>query len=182
MTTRDTRRGRMGDAEMQAREREESTRDSLRRAADAADLLDDDDLKDVIEAIAENYPQVLAEVQHEISADNRGPKGWARDRAERRRAADSLRVKDAARARKFGAADNPPPFKGMPETGGRMSHDVTREESVGFKPDRSWEEVGHGTPEAEDRRRHAHDLALDGGSTHDAFASWLPGAAQIGKV
>ena len=165
------RRPRMGDAEMQQREREEQCRDAMRRASDAADPLDEEDMKDVLEAIAENYPQVLASVQHEMAADNRGPKGWARDRAERRSAEDSLRAKDAMRARKFGLTgrDAPAPFEGMPEPGGRIYHDCDEHPS-------KREELG-----AIDRRR-AHDLALDGGSTLDAFANWLPGAASINKV
>jgi hypothetical protein len=159
---RDTRRTpRMGDAEMAEREREESTRDAMRRAADA-ETLDPDELKDMIEVLAENYPEVLSEMQHEMAADRRGPKGWSRDRAERRSAADSLRAKDtmrAMKARKFGANDNPVPFPGMPQTGGSM----------------------YGTP-AEDKRGRAHDIAMDRGDSLDAFASWLPGAAQIGKI
>ncbi len=122
--TRDMRRPRMGDAELEQRERQEQCRDVMRRAADSADL-DDDDIQDVIEALAENYPELMGTAMREMAADNRGPKGWARDRAERRHATDALRAKDAMRARKFGITgrDNPPPFEGMPEPGGRMYHD-----------------------------------------------------------
>lgn len=176
---RPMRRTRMGDAEMQERQREEMCRDALRRAADA-ETLDPDEIEDVIEAIASNYPEILAKIQHEIhdSADHRGPAGWARDRAERRAAEDSLRAKDARRRardvmkpRRMGASDDPPPFEGMPETGGGMFHG------------RDWEENGHGVPPGEDRRRtRAFDIALDQGDDAGAFAAWLPGAASIGKI
>lgn len=186
-STRDTRRSpRMGDAEMREREREEDCRDALRRAADA-ETLDPEEIEDVLESIARNYPEILAKVHHEMAGDMsspaRGPKGWARDRAERRRAEDTLRAKDAMRARKFGRTgrDDPPPFEGMPRTGGGMDP-IRDERGEGYRTDRSWEENGHGVP-AEDRRRgRAFDLAMDAGDTQDAFANWLPGATSIGKI
>jgi hypothetical protein len=173
---RTIRRMRMGDAEMRERQSEEDCRDAMRRAADA-ETLDPEELKDVLEAIAQHAPEVMAEVQHEMAADGRGPRGWSRDRAERRRAEDTLRrARDARfmRARRMGA-DDPPPFEGMPRTGGSMVRDM---ENVGFRRDESWPENG------EDRRRsHAYDLAMDSGGTHDALTAWLgPQAASIGKL
>ena len=82
------------------------------------------------------------------------------------------------KARKMGADD--------PAVPGDAAHRRRRTERSRnieqFAGNRNWEENGHGTP-AEDRRRgRAFDLAMDAGSTQDAFASWLPGAANINKV
>jgi len=190
MMTRDTRRmPRMGDAEFAQAQRKEDLRDALDRCRDG-DLDDPEELKDLIEAISESHPQVMSEVMHEMARDTtRGPRGWAKDRRERRSAEDVLRARDARRrakdarfrhARRMGS-DDPESFPGMPRTGGSMvpDRDAPIEEFAG---NRNWEERGHGTP-AEDRRRvHAADMALDQGDSRTAFDLWLPGAAQIGKV
>lgn len=169
---RTMRRPRMGDQEMQERQSEEMCRDAMRRAADA-ETLDPEELKDVLEAIAQHAPEVLAEMQHEMAADNRGPRGWSCDRAERRRAEDTLqRARDArfAKARRMGA-DDPPPFRGEPLTGGSMVRDM---EDVGYRRDNSWPENGGGGMD----RRHA----MDADPRSDFELAFGSQAASIGKL
>ena len=177
---RDVRRTR---DEMTEEERRhpDAARDALRRAGDATEI-DDDTIGELLETLAQTHPEVVGQMAREVGQD--GPRRWARDRREMRVSRDRMLT---SRARKFGRVgrDDPEPFAGMPMPGGEMVRD---DENVGYRPDRSWPENGgrdgiNVSERSMDRRRgRAFDLAMDTGTTQDAFASWLPGAASINKV
>jgi hypothetical protein len=147
-------RGRARDAEEVRREEDREARDRMRRA------MDSNDPYEMIEELADQFPEEFARCAREIAEDRRGPRGWARDKRELR-AADRML---AARPRKFGR-DEPEPFYGRPEPGGTMTGFSRRDD------DRSLENFGERRGEsrreelgAVDRRR-AHDMAFDAGSS-----------------
>jgi hypothetical protein len=155
---RDYARGRARGEEEDDRE----LRDALRRAADSAEI-DPEDAEIILEGLAaqgEGDPEIagrLGQLARELGEDRRGAAAWARDRRERRRLGRDRLL--AHRPRKFGR-DNPPPFNGMPETGGGM---YRREE-------------------APIDRFAADGLAYDAGSPPNA-AAWLgPQAAAITRT
>ncbi len=172
---RDMRRTRDGMTE-EERRHPDAARDALRRAGDAAEI-DDETIGELLEALCETHPEVVGRMAREVGQD--GPRRYARDRRDLRRARDARMLN--ARPRRMGA-DDPPPFRGMPETGGGMVRDDERGE--GYRTDRSWEELGHGTPTGEDRgRRRAFDIAMDRGDSHSAVEAWLgPQAASINRM
>jgi hypothetical protein len=154
----------------------DAARDALRRAGDAAEI-DDETIAELLETLCETHPEVLGSAAQEMGEDRGrgGPRKWAKDRRDMRRARDARMLN--ARPRRMGA-DDPPPFRGEPLTGGSMVRDM---EDVGYRRDESWPENGGG---GMDRRRgRAFDLALDGGDGNAAVAAWLgEQAASIGRL
>ncbi len=167
------------DGDLSEGERARIVKDRLRRISE--DDEEDFDPQEILEIMSEHFPQETREAIQEMGEDRRGPRSWARDRRELRRVSRDLhfrRARDAGR-RPHLVRDEPAPFYGRPEPGGRMTGYPRGEEREEFYPDRSH------SGSVEDRRR-AHDaMAYDasGASTFDRVAAWLgPQAAGIERI
>jgi hypothetical protein len=136
------------DEEEERRDHQNEVRDALRRCADAADI-DEEEISRAIEVLADFAPEVVAQAAREISGDGSGPRKWARDRRDLRRAEDAVRLR---RARDTGRRPSIVRDYGPPGVG-RENESPAIER---FPGNRAWEE-------GVDRARHAADMAYDGG-------------------
>ena len=148
------------DAELDEQQRRGDLRNAISAALDEAELDPTEIVEIMLEHATPDEMAAIGQCCREVAADARGPSGWARDRAERRRLGKDMHL------RRRVARDNPDPFAGMPEPGGSMSRgrDHTREHQLS----------------GDARRARAHDMAMDRADPLAKLRSTL--ANQVGRM